>query len=402
MLKDFIDTIKDKNTIWVMENRDNGDRIFSKFVTPKLFSSTYVIVSCEVAYIFVHKLDEGNVGQLDKKYCKVFVYTTGQELKDNIASVLKTLNYPKKMLVSYSTMSDENTDIITHSSYLRMTRIFRGIYRDAGKKVKVRSAEMNIYNILSKNSNETIDRLRKLASITDEILKQSFESIKEGQMELDIAYSTKKIMKKVMDENMKKLGVVSYDFAWDICPIVLVGKNLEKGGHASPSSTKIKRGDTVYYDFGVKAVFEDGEILYTDMQRMGYLLKEGETVAPKKVQKVFDTLVHSISSGISAMKPGVRGYKVDEIVRGEIREAYDRDYPHATGHPVGHEVHGAGALISMKGSKRAHLKLIETGVYTLEPRIDIPNGGSIEEMIEVTQNGGIPLCKLQTEIYLIK
>ena len=88
------------------------------------------------------------------------------------------------------------------------------------------------------------------------------------------------------NENIKKLGVVSYDFAWDICPIVLVGKNLEKGGHASPSNTKIKRGDTVYYDFGVKAVFEDGEILYTDMQRMGYLLKEGENVAPKKVQKV--------------------------------------------------------------------------------------------------------------------
>ena len=92
MLKDFIDTIKDKNTIWVMENRDNGDRIFSKFVTPNLFSSTYVIVSSEVAYIFVHKLDEGNIGDLDKKYSKVFVYTSGTELKEKIAQSLKELN----------------------------------------------------------------------------------------------------------------------------------------------------------------------------------------------------------------------------------------------------------------------------------------------------------------------
>lgn len=402
MLKDFIDTIKDKNTIWVMENKDNGDRIFSKFVTPNLFSSTYVIVSQEVAYIFVHKLDEGNIGQLDKKYSKVYIYTTGTELKEKIAEVLKILNYPKKMLVSYSTMSDENTDIITHSSYLRMTRIFRGIYRDAGKKVKVRSAEMNIYNILSKNSNETLSRLRKLATLTDKILKLSFESIKEGQMELDIAYSTKKIMKKVMDEEKEKLGIVSYDFAWDICPIVLVGKNLEKGGHASPSNTKIKHGDTIYYDFGVKAVFEDGEVLFTDMQRMGYMLKEGESVAPKKVQHVFDTLVSSIEAGIEAMKPGIKGYKVDDIVRGIIRKEYDRDYPHATGHPVGHEVHGAGALISTRGSKRASMKLVESGVYTLEPRVDIPNGGSIEEMIEVTKSGGVPLCNTQKQIYLIK
>lgn len=402
MLKDFIDTIKDKNTIWVMENRDNGDRIFSKYITPNLFSSTYVIISCEVAYIFVHKLDEGNIGDLDRKYSKVFVYTSGNELKEKIATVLKELNYPKKMLVSYSTMSDENTDIITHSSYLRMTRIFREIYREAGKKVKVRSAEMNIYNILSKNNNETLERLRKLATLTDEILKLSFDSIKEGQMELDIAYSTKKIMKKVMEENKDRLGIVSYDFAWDICPIVLVGKNLEKGGHASPSNTKIKQGDTVYYDFGVKAQFEDGETLYTDMQRMGYMLKKGEENAPKKVQHVFDTLVESIQLGMEAMNPGVKGYKVDNIVRGIIKKEYDRDYPHATGHPVGHEVHAAGALISMKGSRRANMKLVETGVYTLEPRVDIPNGGSIEEMIEVTKNGGVPLCKMQKQIYLIK
>ena len=158
----------------------------------------------------------------------------------------------------------------------------------------------------------------------------------------------------------------------------------------------------MYYDFGVKAVFSDGEVLYTDMQRMGYMLKDGENTAPSKVQHVFDTLVSSIQLGMEAMRPGVKGYKVDEIVRGKIKEEYNRDYPHATGHPVGHEVHGAGALISMRGSKRANMKLVETGVYTLEPRVDIPNGGSIEEMIEVTKDGGVPLCKMQKQIYLIK
>ena len=56
----------------------------------------------------------------------------------------------------------------------------------------------------------------------------------------------------------------------------------------------------------------------------------------------------------------------------------------------------------MRGSKRANMKLVETGVYTLEPRVDIPNGGSIEEMIEVTKDGGVPLCKMQKQIYLIK
>ena len=61
MLKEIVDTIKDDNTIWVMENRENSDRIFVDYVTDKLFSSTYVIVSKGMAYIFVHKLDEENV-----------------------------------------------------------------------------------------------------------------------------------------------------------------------------------------------------------------------------------------------------------------------------------------------------------------------------------------------------
>jgi Xaa-Pro aminopeptidase len=137
------------------------------------------------------------------------------------------------------------------------------------------------------------------------------------------------------------------------------------------------------------------------MQRMGYLLKDDEDDAPDSVKNVFNTLVISIQKGIDKMKSGVKAYKIDEIVRGEILKNNYPDYPHATGHPVGKDVHGAGALISLKGSKRANLKLVETGIYTLEPRIDIENGGSIEEMILVTNSGAIPLCNTQKELYLI-
>ena len=61
-----------------------------------------------------------------------------------------------------------------------------------------------------------------------------------------------------------------------------------------------------------------------------------------------------------------------------------------------------GAVITTKSSKRANLELIENGVYTLEPRIAIANGGSIEEMIQVTKFGGVPISPMQKEIYLVK
>lgn len=74
MLNDFIATIKDKDTIWVMENKENSDRIFKEYVTDKLFSSTYIIVSKDIAYVFVHKLDEGNIKVLKNQNCKIFIY----------------------------------------------------------------------------------------------------------------------------------------------------------------------------------------------------------------------------------------------------------------------------------------------------------------------------------------
>ncbi len=401
MLIDLINTIKDDNTIWVMENKENRDRIFKEYVTDKLFSSTYVIVSKKLVYVFVHKLDEGNVHVLDKRYSRVYIYSSASQLKNQITEVLEELNYPNNMLLSYTTMQDECTDIISHSSYLRLTKLFRQMYKERCFKLKVKSAEMNIYDIMSKNNNEDIARIKKLAEITLNILENSFKSIKVNQSEIDIAQNTHNITKQVMSKYQKELNLLSWDYAWDICPIVLVGDNLEKGGHAEPSDYKIKQGETVYFDFGIKAVFSDGKAYYTDMQRMGYLRKNGEKDAPENVKKVFTTLVDSIQLGIDAMKSGVNAYKIDNLVRGKILDENYPDYPHATGHPVGKDVHGAGAIISTKASKRANLRLVENGIYTLEPRVNIKNGGSIEEMILVTKSGGIPLCNTQKELYLI-
>lgn len=401
MLKELIGTIEDDDTIWVMENRDNADNIFKEYITDKLFSSTYIILSRNKAYVFVHKLDEGNIEVLDSNYAEVFIYSKQIELLEDIKSVLNKLDFPKKMLLNYTTMSDESTDIITHSSYLRVSKMFRRIYKEYDKKVSIKSAEKNIYKIISRNTNEEIEKMKILANMTDEILKRSFKSIKIEQSEKDIARQTQEITKEYIECVKEKYEIVDYDMAWDICPIVLVGENLKKGGHALPSQKKILKGDTIYYDFGIKCVFKDGTCLYTDMQRMGYALKENEKEAPIEVKNVFDVLTSSIKKGIASMKPGVKGYKIDNIVRGEILKNNYPDYPHATGHPVGKQVHGAGALISLRKSKRANLELAENGIYTLEPRVDIENGGSIEEMILVTNNGSIPLCKLQDELYLI-
>ncbi len=402
MLKEFCNTIKDNDTIWVLENSDNSDTLFKKYVTDKLFSSTYVIVSKDIAYVFVHKLDEGNIQNIKDECARVYVYDSYKKLNSQIEEALKELDFPTRLLLSYTTMSDNNTDIISHSSYLRVSKLFRKIYKNNNKKFKIKSSEHNIYEIICRCTSLEIERLKVLAKATDDILKKSFESITVNQSEIEIARNTVLITKEYMEKIKESNKIAKYSMAWDVCPIVLVGEDLEKGGHAEPSSRKIKYGDTVYYDFGIKAEYEDGMVLYTDMQRMGYLLKKDETGAPSEVLKVFNTLKDAIACGINAMNIGVKAYKVDDIVRGKILDSNYPDYPHATGHPVGKEVHGAGALISYKTSKRANLRLVENAIYTLEPRVNIKNGGSIEEMILVTASGAVPLCSTQSELYLIK
>ena len=82
MLNDFVDTINDNDTIWVIENKENSDPIFKKYVTDKLFSSTYAIVSKDIAYIFVHKLDEGNISTLKNQNCKIYIFDSTLSCKN--------------------------------------------------------------------------------------------------------------------------------------------------------------------------------------------------------------------------------------------------------------------------------------------------------------------------------
>lgn len=390
--------------VWVMYNNESSDKYFSKYIHSKFETSTICFLSTKKNYLVVSSLDKDNITKNILESYEVYVYSNDKELEDTIEEIIDKLGFPNDISLSYSTISDLQTDILTHGSYIEITKILKRPYTKYSKKVKFSSAENVIYELESRKSEKQITRLKYLANLTNEILKDTFSGIKIGMTEKEIVKLTRDItdtyMMKIIKQ--KKEDIVGYDMAWTDCPIVLVGENLAKGGHSLPSDKKLKRGETIYFDFGIKAHFKDGEILYTDMQRMGYVMKEKEIAVPKNITKIFDTLVNSIEEGIESLKPNVKGYIIDKIVRDKIIKAGYPEYNHATGHAVGLEVHDIGAVISKRGNKRACLNLIENGIYTLEPRINIANGGSIEEMVQVTKYGGIPLCKPQKELYIVK
>ena len=85
---------------------------------------------------------------------------------------------------------------------------------------------------------------------------------------------------------------------------------------------------------------------------------------------------------------------------------YD-EFPHGLGHQVGRYSHDGTALLGPTWEKYAQkpYQLLEEGmVFTIEPRLTVPNRGvaTIEEMVVVTKNGAEWLSHPQKKIILIK
>jgi len=63
--------------------------------------------------------------------------------------------------------------------------------------------------------------------------------------------------------------------------------------------------------------------------------------------------------------------------------------------------HSPGTLLRLKDNVRAQRKIQNRGTYTIEPRCQVANGGSIEEMVMVTDDLGITLCEPQTTLWAV-
>jgi len=187
--------------------------------------------------------------------------------------------------------------------------------------------------------------------------------------------------------------------AWEAlhCPAVNAGPESPVG-HAAPTDLKVQPGQLVHFDFGV--IEED---YCSDIQRVMYILKPGESRAPETVQRGFDTILASIKAAMHTMQPGVVGLEVDAAARKVVTDAGYPEYMYGTGHHLGRSVHdGAGLLGPMweRYGDTPKLRLEVGQVYTVEPGLDVEGYGyiSTEEDVLVTEHGAVFLTTPQTEL----
>jgi Xaa-Pro aminopeptidase len=153
------------------------------------------------------------------------------------------------------------------------------------------------------------------------------------------------------------------------------------------SETMAIPGNTLGFDFGVRLKFADGEEWCSDHQRCCYILRENEARAPDEIAKRFRTIIDAIKFTANKISAGMLGWEADKIARDVVIGAGYPDYDHATGHPVGALCHAPGVRLGRRGIAGeltlSDLSLEPGGVYTIEPRLAVENGVSIEEMIYI-------------------
>ncbi len=184
--------------------------------------------------------------------------------------------------------------------------------------------------------------------------------------------------------------------------------NIQRNG-GEPESNVIQRGDVLHCDFGIVALG-----LATDTQHMAYVLREGETNAPKGLQRALANSNKLQDILLEEMRVGRAGNEVLTAVLARMRSAELNGTMYT--HPIGDHGHGAGPLIGLWDRQdgvpgRGDVPVLANMWFSTELQVTTPIpewGGqpvrmAQEEEAEVTSSGEVRwVLRRQTELHLIR
>jgi Xaa-Pro aminopeptidase len=369
---------------FVRETAISRDPMLSFLVGSNVtWHSAFIVTKSGTTYAIVGQMDKKTVEDLGV-YQHIFGYVEG--FKGKLLNTIKEIN-PSSIAVNYSEDS-EICDGLTHGMYLTLY----GFLAEIGFEDRLVSSEKVASSLRARKTDYEIGRIKKAIVQTQEIFTLVSSFIQPGRTEREIA--------AFMLREVEQRGL---DLAWDVghCPAVFTGPDTAEA-HYKPTDRKVEPGHVLNMDFGVKI-----EDYCSDLQRTFYVLEEGESQVPEDVHKGFETIVTAIDLAYRAMKPGIKGLEIDSIAREHIVSQGYQEYPHALGHQVGRFAHDGTALLGPaweKYAKKPFEPLEEGMVFTLEPRLTVPERGivTIEEMVVVKKDGAEYLSTPQKELLLIR
>jgi len=141
-----------------------------------------------------------------------------------------------------------------------------------------------------------------------------------------------------------------------------------------PTNYALQEGDPVMLDFVPRI---NG---YWGDNCAGYFVGE----APKELEKIYQVVRRALQAGAQAIRPGIRAYELDSLVKDFIRKAGYEPYPHHTGHGLGATFHDEPRIVPNHA-----VRLAQDMILVLEPGIYLPGVGGVrlEDAFLVTADG---------------
>jgi Xaa-Pro aminopeptidase len=308
-----------------------------------------------------------------------------ESLKLDLSMTIKRLE-PGSIAINYS-QSDPAADGLTHGLWLVLREALEGTpYAD-----RLVSSAPIVNSLRGRKSPSEIARVRAAVEETEAILALAGAELRPGLKELEIA----ELMRA--EVSRRDLG-----YAWEAshCPAVNAGPDKDVG-HSAPGDLETRRGQLLHCDFGVEK-----DEYCSDLQRVWYLLDEGESEPPADVRTAWDAVWAAVDAGAAVLRPGSIGHEVDAAARARLVSAGFPEPKYALGHQLGRSAHDGGTILGPRWDRygAAPLGPVEEGnVFTLEYGAAVPGRGYIglEEDVLVTADGVEWLSNPQRELWLV-
>lgn len=217
--------------------------------------------------------------------------------------------------------------------------------------------------------------MKKAAEISSAAMLSLIHQTKPGCTEKEVALQ--------LEYDARRSGADGLAFE----AIVAAGENAALP-HARPTDRKIKKGDFVVIDFGVKY--------------KGYCSDETCTIAFGKLtdrqKNAYQIVKEAHDRAMSMMKANVPAADIDHCARSVFGKKYGRYFVHGTGHGVGLEVHESPRLAANSADV-----LMPQMVVTVEPGLYIPGlwGIRIEDTVLVKKNSCEKFTKMDKELIIL-
>lgn len=346
------------------------------------WKSAFLVIRTGHHVAILGHFDAENVRTLNA-YDEVVDYHQG--ISQPLREALEKLN-PATIAINYSE-GDVAADGLSLGMYRSLLAILDGTpYAD-----RLISAEKIIAAVRGRKSAEEIERVRTAVLTTEQLFDAVEQFAKPGMTQREIA-----------DFVQGRIDDMGLGYAWPkpFNPIVTCGPDSAVG-HAAPGEVMLQKGHLLHMDLGIKQ-----NDYCSDIQRMWYVLDDGETEAPPEVQRAFDVVFGAIQAGEKALTPGTSGWQVDAVARAFIVDNGYPEYMHAFGHLLGRVAHDGATVLGPQWERYAGIceLPVEVGnIFTLELHVVVPERGmmSLEEDVLVTESGVEYLSNPQAELRYI-